>query len=123
MKEEKKLTFGMVLKKIGYVIGQIFVWLFRLRSILLAIPVGYCALKLAERNMEALPEAVGLNLLANGEYQWMVTRNVAVVGPLAVTAVCLLMMFCTRKTLYPWLISVFSLVLPLLIWVTNVFAV
>ena len=112
---------GAIFKKIGIVLGQIGKWAYRLRVVLLAIPVGIGAVILAIRNVKLLPEAVGINLLANGEYQWMVSRNVAVMGPLAVTAVCLLLMFCSRKVLYPWLISLFTLVLPLLLWVTNVF--
>ena len=112
---------GAVFQKIGYVLKQIGKWIYRLRSLLLAIPVGILAGMLAKRNMDLLPEAVGINLLANGEYQWMVSRNVAVMAPLAVTAVCILLMFCSRRVVYPWLISLFTLVLPLLIWVTNIF--
>ena len=41
--------------------------------------------------------------------------------PLVITGVCLVMMFLSRRTIYPWLISIFSLVLPWLIWITNVF--
>ena len=37
------------------------------------------------------------------------------------TALCLLMMFLSRKTIYPWIISIFSLVLPFLLIVTNIF--
>ena len=96
-------------------------WCYKLRSVLLAIPVVVTSITLAIRNMAKLPDQVGLNLLANGEYQFMVGKSVAVLGPLAVTAVCLLMMFSSRKVTYPWLISVFSLVLPYLIWITNVF--
>ena len=42
---------------------------------------------------------------------------------LAVTALCLLMMFISRRTIYPWLISIFSLVLPILLIVTNMLPV
>lgn len=95
--------------------------LYKLRSIFLSIPVALAAVMLAVRNMRLLPETVGINLLASGEYQWMVARSVAVLGPMAVTALCLLMMFLSRRVVYPWLISIFSLVIPLVIWVTNVF--
>ena len=108
-------------RSVGSVITAIFKWIYRLRGILLAIPVGWLAIRLALENIARLPETVGINLLANGEYAMYVTRSVAVMGPLAVTAVCLLLMFCSRRVLYPWLISLFSLVLPLLIWVTNIF--
>ncbi|MBQ4641935.1 MAG: hypothetical protein IJB47_04940 [Oscillospiraceae bacterium] len=100
---------------------MVFTWVYRLRGVIISIPVGVCAVALAMRNMRILPEVVGINLMANGEYQFVVNRNVAVMGPLAVTAACLLLVFLTRKTLYPWLISVFSLALPLLIWLTNIF--
>ena len=36
-------------------------------------------------------------------------------------AACLLLMFLSRRVVYPWLVSIFSLALPLLIYITNVF--
>ena len=107
--------------KIANVLRQIGLWIYRLRSVLLAIPVVVAALHLAKKCMNALPDRVGLLILENGSYQWMVNRNTAVMVPLAVTGVCLLMMFCSRKVIYPWLISIFSLVLPIVIYITNVF--
>lgn len=96
-------------------------WIYRLRSVILAIPVAIGAIILAIYNQANLPEEVGINIQTTGEYAQTVSRSVAVLGPLAVTAVCLLMVFCSRKVLYPWLISLFSLVLPLLIYITNIF--
>ena len=96
-------------------------WAYRLRSVILAIPVAGIAAFLAIYNEATLPSKVGINLQASGEYAQMVSREVAVFGPLAVTAVCLLMTFCSKKVLYPWLISLFSLVLPLVILLTNAF--
>lgn len=107
--------------KVAEVLRQIGLWIYRLRSVLLAIPVVAGALYLARECAKALPARVGLLILENGSYQWMVDRNTAILLPLMVTAVCLLMMFCSRKVIYPWLISLFSLVLPLLIYITNVF--
>ena len=103
------------------VIAGIGSMLYKLRSIFLSIPVIVAAVVLAMRNARLLPATVGINLLASGEYQWMVARNIAVLGPMAITALCLLMVFCSRRVVYPWLISVFSLAIPLVIWVTNVF--
>ena len=99
------------------------VWnlIYRLRSIVLAVPVVVGALFLAIHNQAKLPAMVGFNLQQTGEYAQVVAREIAVLGPLALTAVCLLLMFCSRKVLYPWLISLFSLALPVLIYVTNVF--
>lgn len=98
------------------VLGRV---LFRLRKVVMAAPVVYYALKLAAYNSGNLPEMVGLNLQSTGEFAEMITRDAAVNGPLVVTAACLVLMFCSRKSLYPWLISIFSLALPLLLLITN----
>ncbi|MBO5129387.1 MAG: hypothetical protein J6B95_03460 [Oscillospiraceae bacterium] len=110
-----------VFGKIGHVFYLIGLWIYRLRRFLLAIPVVLAALKIASLNMERLPEIVGLNLQSTGEFAQMVTREYAVYGPLGVTALCLLMMFFSRKVVYPWIISIFTLVLPYLIYLTNVY--
>lgn len=112
---------GRVLKKIGNVCKLIGTWIYRLRKIFLTIPVVYGAIRLAFYNSEHLPESVGIMLQSTGDYAQMITRGQAVVAPLVVTAACLLLMICSRKTLYPWIISIFSLVLPILILFTNVY--
>ena len=112
---------GNVFNGIGRVIAWICKWIMRLRKIFLAVPVIYGALRVAEYANENLPDRVGLNLLENGEYAYTVAKNLAVLGPLAVTAACLLLMFCSRRTMYPWLICMFSLVLPILIVLTNIY--
>ncbi|MBE6926357.1 MAG: hypothetical protein E7461_05895 [Ruminococcaceae bacterium] len=109
------------MEKTGDFLQEAWQWIYKLRSILLAVPVVAVAIKLAFQNMARLPEFVGINLQASGEYAMMIERNVAVFVPLLVTAVCLLTMFLSKKVLYPWLVSLFSLVLPLLLWITNVF--
>lgn len=100
------------------IIGLVF---FRLRKIVLTVPVVYYALKLAAYNGEHLPEQVGLNLQATGEFAMTISRGMAVMGPLALTLACLFLMFCSRKALYPWAISVFTLALPLLLLVSNLY--
>lgn len=109
------------LAKTGDIMSLIGLWLWRLRKFFLAIPIVILALYLARLNYNLLPEMVGLDLQNTGDYARMVTREAAVYGPLAVTAVCLLMMMLSRKTLYPWLICLFSMALPLLILITNIF--
>ena len=109
-------------KKIAIVLGLTTKYAYKVRSLVLSIPVFICAGALAIRNARLLPEYVGINLLASGEYQYLVTRGVAVLTPLALTVLCLLLMLCSKKVLYPWLISVFSLVLPLVILLTNTFS-
>lgn len=110
-----------VFQKIGEFIGLVCHWIYKLRKIVMAVPVLWAAIRLAKENASRLPENVGLNLQATGEYAVTVTRNYAVWGPLGVTLFCLLLMFCSRKASYPWIISVFTLVLPWLIYLTNLY--
>ena len=114
-----------VLKKIGHVIDLVVNFIcdffYKLRKIILLIPVVVIAIKLAKQNMERLPESVGINFLSNGEFQHMIPRDMAVYGPLAVTAFCLLLMLCSRRVLNPWIVSVFSLIIPLFLWISNSF--
>ena len=110
-----------VIVKINYIINLIGVWLFRLRKPVMAAPVAIYAIKIARYNMEHLPEEVGINLQSTGEFAQMISRNMAVMGPLALTFACLLLMFCSRKAMYSWAISVFTLTLPLLLLISNVY--
>lgn len=111
---KEKISFQEVMK-------IIWKWVYRLRGVILSIPVAICAILLAIYNRDHLPETVGINFQSTGAYAQMVEKNVAILGPLAVTAVCLLMVFCSRRVVYPWIISIFSLALPILIYITNVF--
>ena len=113
--------FKAVVSKINHVINLIGVWLFRLRKVVMAAPVVYCALQLAAYNGEHLPEQVGINLQSTGEFAAYISRNFAVMGPLALTAACLLLMFCSRKAMYSWAISIFTLALPLLLLLSNLY--
>ena len=110
-----------VLGKINRVINLIGLWLFRLRKLVLAAPVVYYALKLADYNRAHLPEQVGINLQSTGEFAQYISRNMAVMGPLALTGGCLVLMFCSRKAMYSWAISVFTLALPLLLLLSNAY--
>lgn len=113
--------FKNAVAKINQVINFIGVWLFRLRKFAMAAPVVYYALKLAAYNTEHLPEQVGLNLQANGEFAQTIARSLAVSGPLGLTAACLFLMFCSKKAMYPWAISIFTLALPLLLLLSNTY--
>lgn len=116
-KEKVKAVIG----KINGVINTVFVWLFRLRKFVMAAPVLYYALKLADYNREYLPELVGINLQSTGEFAQYISRNMAVMGPLGLTIGCLILMFCSRKAMYSWAISVFTLTLPLLLLLSNAY--
>lgn len=109
------------LKSVADTMASTFRWAYKLRSVVLAIPVAALSAFLALYNFFALPNLVGFGMQPTGEYAFLVGKLLAVMGPLAVTAICLLLMFCSKKVLYPWLISMFSLILPILILITNTF--
>ena len=96
-------------------------WVFRLRAVILSVPVIITAIVLAVINISRLPEKVGLDMLSSGDFHVFISKGIAVMGPLALTCVCLLLVFCSKKVMYPWLVSVFSLALPVILWLTNVF--
>ena len=96
-------------------------WIWAGRKILLAIPVVYLMLYFARLNWNVLPDSVGLNLQVTGEYASYISKEMAVYGPLGITGGCLAMMFLSRKTLYPWMICMFSMLLPVLVLITNIF--
>lgn len=114
-------TTGRTLGKINRVLAIIGKWIYRLRGVFLAIPVFIATVHIANFNREYLPEQVGLKLLSSGEYAQLVERSVAVNGPLWLTFACLILMLCSKRPLYPWLISILTLILPLLILATNNF--
>lgn len=103
--------FSVAREVVKYVAGFKKVWL--------ALPVVFGCLYLAVYAGSRYPDYVGLNLMDNGDFGMIVTREIAIMGPLAITAVCLLLMFWSKRTLFPWLVSMFSLTLPLLLLLIN----
>lgn len=112
---------GSWYSRVKSVIGVIVMVLFHLRKVVLAIPVVYYALKLAAYNSEHLPEMVGINLQASGAFADLISRNSAIMWPLAVTGACLVLMFFSKKALFPWAVSIFTLVLPILLLFSNAY--
>ena len=98
-------------------------YVMKFKKLFLATPVAAGAVFLALQNMIKLPALVGLFIQSDGEYAVEIVREIAVLGPMAVTAVCLLLMFISKRTLTPWVVSVISLLLPLLILLTNTFSI
>lgn len=99
------------------------VWklIFKYRAAILSIPVALTAIILAFVNASRLPETVGVELLATGEYATSVGRTTAVLIPLVITAFCIMLTCLSKRIVFPWLVSAFSLVLPILIWLTNIY--
>lgn len=118
---------------LGEIFFKIGLYMYRLRSLLLAAPVAAVAVILAMDNQERLAETVEITKITFnpqaadalfGLFELgtaTITRDVAVYGPAMITAACLLMMMCSKRTLYPFLISIFSLCLPLVIWFFSVY--
>lgn len=96
-------------------------WLSKFKKIIAAVPVATGAVVLALYNMGNLPKVVGINLLENGSFTYQIPRGIAIFAPVAVTSICLLLMFCSRRILTPWIVSVVSLLLPVVILITNIF--
>lgn len=112
---------GEVFRKIGRVLGKIGRWIYNLRKVLATIPVGVAAVILGIYNMRHLPPAVGIGMKADGSYYFLLIRELAVLGPIAITALTLLLVFCSKRILTPWAVSVFTLIIPVFLYVTNVF--
>lgn len=93
----------------------------KFKKLFLAAPVAAASVLIAIYNLIKLPALVGIGLQGNGEFSLEVIREVAVLAPLLVTAICLLLMFASKRTLTPWMVSLFSLLLPLMILITNTF--
>ncbi len=115
--EEKRQGSGGFQKAIGAVV----MFFYRARKIVMAAPVAIYAFYLAYQNSIRLPSEVGIFLQNNGNFLRMIDRGTAVVFPLVVTFGCLTLMMFSRKAMYAWAISIFSLALPLLILVSNIF--
>lgn len=101
-------------------------WIFRLRGVFMAIPVACAAIVLAVENMAKLPAKI-VFYIPTAQDQLLTSklmefsRETAVYFPLAVTGVCLALMICSRRATYPWLISIFTLVLPVFFRFVSVF--
>ena len=108
-------------RKIWDVIRILCLAVYRLRSVFMAIPVILVALRLAAYNSEHLPLLVGLNLQTTGEFAKTISRQTAVTFPLFLTGGCLVLTFLSKKSLYPWLISIFSLAIPIMLLITNMY--
>lgn len=131
--ENSKRTFPQTMKLvwekiadvfcgIGHVFRILWTLIVRLRKIILAAPVIVMSMHLAKECSKVLAGPFRfyiMDLLASFKHsdlivrQVEVSREMAIIGPMAVTGTCLVLMFLSRRTLYPWIISIFTLVIPL----------
>ncbi len=122
---EKAAPVLDAIKEIGTEVGKILYsigsYIYKMRKIFLAVPVVWSAIYLAIYNQAHLPAIVGFDLQTTGEFGIQIVRELAVLVPLVITALCLLLMFGSRRILTPWLVSMFSLALPVIILLMNTF--
>ena len=110
-----------IYKRVETVVVALCSWIFRLRKVFMILPVLWAALELAIYSRDNLPETVGFNIQASGEFAQVISRETAVYGPLGLTCACLVLVLLSRRTIYPWIISIFTLALPVLILMLNSF--
>lgn len=108
-------------KNIWPVCKEIGGYLWKFRAVLISLPVLVFAIGQAFRNASILPDKVGLDIQATGEFAVTVGRPVAVLVPFLITLGSIVLTCCTKRPLFPWLISIFTLVLPVLIWLINIY--
>ena len=126
-----------VIKKVFSVIGNVFriIWkfIYGVRGILVSVPGVFAAFYVASWAREHLPEAVEVtHVLIDREAEGaifglfvmtteLMARDLVIVSSLALTAVCLICTIFSKRTLYPWLISVFTLCLPIVMYYLNTY--
>ena len=101
---------------------------YKFRSLFMAIPVVACSINLALVSAAKLPSKLMLSIPAVQERELVLKlvemdKTTAIFVPVLITAVCLLLMFCSRRQLFPWLISIFSLILPVTLIMAGMFVV
>lgn len=104
---------------VDHVLGIIGKWAWRLRGLIMAIPVLILSWKLAAYCKVNLPQEVGINLLSTGAFARYISLKTAVQVPLYITWGCLGLMCCSRKPFALWVVSIFTLAIPLLLLLTN----
>lgn len=126
-------AIGRFFKTLGDSLYKIGLYMYRLRSLILAAPVAGVALILASESKSRLAQTVEVSKFTfNPEAsdalfgflelgKTTISQEAAIWGPLMLTAACLVMMMCSKRTLYPFLISLFTLCLPPVIWFLSVY--
>ena len=126
-------AIGRFFRAVGKVFYKIGHYLYLMRALILGAPVAAAAVVLAARNMDRLPKSVEVTKVAintkapDALFGFLelstaaITREAAVYGPVILTAACLLMMIFSKRALYPFLVALFSLCLPIALYYFTVF--
>lgn len=108
-------------KKAAGVTGKVLAFIYRMRKVFLAVLLLAAAVYEAAKNYVELPAQVGFQLTEVGTFTRMYPKEVAVWVPFGMTFACIILMFLSRKCVYPWLIGVLTLALPVLLLFMNQF--
>lgn len=127
--EATKNVFG----SIGHVFALLWKYIYMFRGILISAPVAAAAVLVASWGQKNLPEMVDItHVVVDKEAEGallglfvmtseQISRDVAVGAPLFLTALCLVFTILSKRTLYPWLISIFTLCLPIVMYFLNTY--
>lgn len=122
-----------VIGSIGHVFALLWKYIYMFRGILISAPVAAAAVLVASWGQKNLPEMVDItHVVVDKEAEGallglfvmtseQISRDVAVGAPLFLTALCLVFTILSKRTLYPWLISVFTLCLPIVMYFLNTY--
>ena len=122
---------GKGLRKTGKFLSGLWHYLYMFRSVIMATPVATASVILAAKCNTDLPDAVQITLPAINTqsedsvlgflvfHTEHVSHGMAVFAPLIITAACLLLTICSKRTFYPWLISIFTLIVPVFLLLSN----
>ena len=119
--QEKHPSFCAGMRKFWKVLKLIGKYIVKLWPVIISIPVAVMSVILAIKNAARLPDPVGINLLSSGDFGLLMPKLIVVLLPLLLTGICIILTIFSKRTLFPWLVSVFTLVLPILIWITNIY--
>lgn len=126
-------AISSVFRKIGKTFSTLFRYIYMLRTIIMAAPMAAAAVIIASISMRRLPDMVSTVgfTVDRGDpdalfgflsiYEQTIPRDTAVFGPLILTGISLLMMLLTKRALYPFLVTLFTLILPLFLWFYNTY--
>ena len=120
--EQKRDTDGVNGKSFGQRVKKTFSICYRFRALILTGITLILAIIMAVYCGSHLPEEVGINLQSDGTFSTYVSRGQTILCSLLLTGISLVLMLLSKKTLFPWLVSLFTFAVPILILVTNYLA-
>ena len=126
-------VIAAIFRGIGRVFALTWKYIFLFRGIIISAPLAAAAVIVAAWGRKNLPDMVeithvALNREAEGAIFGMfvmntefISQDVAVYVPLTLTGICVVMTILSKRTLYPWLIGVLTLCLPIVMYLLNIY--